>query len=245
MADQDPRISTAGAAARHVRVAIHQPQYLPWLGYLDKLDRSDVFVLLDTVQFKKNEWQNRNRIRTAQGWQYLTVPVLHEFPRRLDQVRINNQADWRRKHLQALETHYGKAPFYGRYAPVFRDLLARDWERLSLLNETVLSVLAEAFGMTTKIVKASQFETREEQTGRLVDLCKALGADCYLAGAGGRGYMNLEEFHTAGIAVEFQDFVGPEYAQAYRPFIAGLSAVDLLFNCGGEGFRCVREARTR
>jgi len=228
-----------------MRVAIHQPQYLPWLGYLDKLDCADAFVLLDTVQFKKNEWQNRNRIRDAQGWQYLTVPVLHEFPQRLDQVRINNQTDWRRKHLQALETHYGKAPHYDSYAPVFRELLARDWERLSLLNEAVLSALAGAFGITTPIVKASQYTTREEQTGRLVDLCKALGADCYLAGAGGREYMNLEEFNAAGIAVEFQNFVSPEYAQVYRPFIAGLSAIDLLFNCGGEGFRCVREARAR
>ncbi|MDO8546440.1 MAG: WbqC family protein [Nitrospirales bacterium] len=226
-------------------MAIHQPQYLPWLGYLDKLDRSDVFVLLDTVQFKKNEWQNRNRIRTAQGWQYLTVPVLHEFPQRLDQVRINNQTDWRRKHVQALETHYGKAPHYGRYASLFLELLARDWERLSLLNEAVLSALAGAFGITTPIVKASQFEAREEQTGRLVDLCKAVGADCYLAGAGGRGYMNLEGFQAEGIAVEVQDFMSPEYAQVYRPFIAGLSAVDLLFNCGGEGFRYVRDARTR
>ena len=228
-----------------MRVAIHQPQYLPWLGYLDKLNRSDVFVLLDTVQFKKNEWQNRNRIRTAQGWQYLTVPVLHEFPQRLDQVRINNQTDWRRKHVQALETHYGKAPHYGRYAPLFLELLARDWERLSLLNEAVLSALAGAFGITTPIVRASQFEAREEQTGRLVDLCKAVGADCYLAGAGGRGYMNLEEFQAGGIAVEFQDFMSPEYAQVYRPFIAELSAIDLLFNCGGEGFRYVRDARTR
>jgi hypothetical protein len=202
-------------------------------------------VLLDTVQFKKNEWQNRNRIRTAQGWQYLTVPVLHEFPQRLDQVRINNQTDWRRKHVQALETHYGKAPHYGRYASLFLELLARDWERLSLLNEAVLSALAGAFGITTPIVKASQFEAREEQTGRLVDLCKAVGADCYLAGAGGRGYMNLEEFQAGGIAVEFQDFMSPEYVQGYRPFIAGLSAVDLLFNCGGEGFRYVRDARTR
>ena len=225
--------------------AIHQPQFMPWLGYFDKMDQVDCFVLLDQVQFKKNEWQNRNRIRTAQGWQYLTVPVLHEFPQRLDQVRINNQTDWRRKHVQALETHYGKAPHYGRYAPLFLELLARDWERLSLLNEAVLSALAGAFGITTPIVRASQFEAREEQTGRLVDLCKAVGADCYLAGAGGRGYMNLEKFEAAGIAVEFQDFVSPEYAQVYRPFVAGLSAVDLLFNCGGEGFRYVRDARTR
>jgi hypothetical protein len=226
-----------------VRIAIHQPQYLPWLGYLDKLDRTDVFVLLDTVQFKKNEWQNRNRIRTAQGWQYLTVPVLHEFPQRLDQVRINTQADWRRKHQTALETHYRKAPLYDRYAPGFRDLYSRAWERLAPLNIEVIRVLTEAFGITTKIVEASRFTVRDDQTGRLVDLCKALGADRYLAGDGGRAYMDLSEFEAAGITVEFQEFAHPEYAQAYTPFITGMSAIDLLFNCGHDGIELLRKSR--
>jgi hypothetical protein len=226
-----------------VRVAIHQPQYLPWLGYLDKLDRADVFVLLDTVQFKKNEWQNRNRIRTAQGWQYLTVPVLHEFLQRLDQVRINNQTDWRRKHQTALETHYRKAPHYDRYVPAFRELYIRDWERLAPLNIEVIRMLTEAFGITTKLVEASRFSTREEQTGRLVDLCRALGADRYLAGEGGRAYMNLAEFEAAGITVEFQEFAHPEYAQVYAPFITGLSAIDLLFNCGSDGIELLRKSR--
>jgi hypothetical protein len=224
-------------------VAIHQPQFLPWLGYLDKLDRVDVFILLDTVQFKKNEWQNRNRIRTAQGWQYLTVPILHEFPQRLDRVRINNQTDWRRKHLQALDIHYGKAPFYDRHAKAFRDLYACDWELVATLNAATVGVLAEAFGITTRIVKASQFEAREEQSARLLDLCKAVGGDRYLAGGGGRDYMDVAQFEAAGIAVEFQDFAHPEYGQVYQPFIAGMSAVDLLFNYGREGFRIVREAR--
>jgi len=228
---------------RPVRIAIHQPQYLPWLGYLDKLDRTDVFVFLDTVQFKKNEWQNRNRIRTAQGWQYLTVPVLHEFRQRLDQVRINNQTDWRRKHQTALETHYRKAPHYDRYAPAFRALFSRDWERLAPLNIEVIRVLTEAFGITTKLVEASQFSARDEQTGRLVDLCKSLGADRYLAGEGGRAYMNLGEFEAAGISVEFQEFAHPEYAQVYEPFITGLSAIDLLFNCGHDGIELLRKSR--
>ena len=226
-----------------MRVAIHQPQYLPWLGYLDKLDRTDVFVLLDTVQFKKNEWQNRNRIRTAQGWQYLTVPVLHEFPQRLDQVRINNQTDWRRKHQTALETHYRRAPYYDRYAPAFRALFSRDWERLAPLNVEVIRVLAEAFEIRTRLVEASRFSARDDQTGRLVDLCKSLRADRYLAGDGGRAYMNLGEFEEAGISVEFQEFAHPEYAQVYAPFIAGMSAIDLLFNCGRDGIELLRKSR--
>ena len=226
-----------------MRIAIHQPQYLPWLGYLDKLDRTDVFVLLDTVQFKKNEWQNRNRIRTAQGWQYLTVPVLHEFPQRLDQVLINNQTDWRRKHQTALETHYRKAQHYDPYAPAFRDLYSRAWERLAPLNIEVIRVLTEAFGITTKLVEASRLTARDEQTGRLVDLCNALGADRYLAGDGGRAYMNLAEFAAAGITVEFQEFAHPEYAQAYTPFSTGMSAIDLLFNCGRDGIELLRKSR--
>jgi WbqC-like protein len=226
-----------------VRIAIHQPQYLPWLGYLDKLDRTDVFVLLDNVQFKKNEWQNRNRIRTAQGWQYLTVPVFHEFPQRLDQVRINNQNDWRRKHQTALETHYRKAPHYDWYATAFRDLYIRDWERLAPLNIEVIRVLTEAFGITTRLVEASRFTARDDQTGRLVDLCKTLGADRYLAGEGGHAYMNLAEFEAAGITVEFQEFAHPEYAQVYEPFITGMSAIDLLFNYGHDGIELLRKSR--
>ena len=87
-------------------VAIHQPQYLPWIGYFDKLDRADVFVLLDNVQYKKNEWQNRNRIRTSQGWQWITVPVLYKYPEKINVVKINNAIDWRRKHLSALVCNY-------------------------------------------------------------------------------------------------------------------------------------------
>ena len=92
-------------------VTIHQPQYLPWVGYFDKIDRADVFVLLDNVQYKKNEWQNRNRIKTAQGWQWITVPVLHRHTEKITEVKINNTVDWPKKHLHALKYHYAKTPF--------------------------------------------------------------------------------------------------------------------------------------
>jgi hypothetical protein len=104
-------------------------------------------------------------------------------------------------------------------------------------------MLTEAFGITTRIVEASQFTVRDDQTGRLVDLCRALGADRYLAGDGGRAYMNLAEFEAAGITVEFQEFAHPEYAQVYEPFIAGMSAIDLLFNCGHDGIELLRKSR--
>jgi len=92
--------------------AIHQPQYLPWLGYIDKMDKADVFCFLDNVQYKKNEWQNRNRVKTVGGWQWVTVPVSYKFPEKINAVKINNSVNWRRKHLQALVTNYGKAPYF-------------------------------------------------------------------------------------------------------------------------------------
>jgi len=101
-------------------VAVHQPQYLPWLGYFAKIDRADVFVLLDTVQFKKNEWQNRNRIKTAQGWQWLTVPVTYRFPQRIDEVAVNNRDPWQHKQRQAVVSNYRKARWWESLAPSLR-----------------------------------------------------------------------------------------------------------------------------
>jgi hypothetical protein len=100
-------------------VAVHQPQYLPWLGYFDKMRRADVFCYLNDVQYKKNEWQNRNRIKTAQNWQWLTVPVRYHFPEKINEVHINNGVDWTRKHLQALITNYRRAPYYKAYISIF------------------------------------------------------------------------------------------------------------------------------
>ena len=100
-------------------VAIHQPQYLPWLGYFDKMDKCDAFVFLDDVQFKKNEWQNRNKVKTAEGWQWLSVPVFHDFGQKINQVKINNTVQWRRKHLNALVSNYAKSSFYNQHKHFF------------------------------------------------------------------------------------------------------------------------------
>ncbi len=109
-------------------VAVHQPQYLPWLGYFDKIDRADVFVLLDTVQYKKNEWQNRNRIKTAAGPQWLTVPVTYRFPQRIDEVGVNNRERWQHKQRQAIVSNYRKAPFWDGLAPLIEEILTPAWE---------------------------------------------------------------------------------------------------------------------
>lgn len=226
-----------------MRVAIHQPQFMPWLGYLDKIDRADVFVLLDTVQFKKNEWQNRNRIRTPQGWQWLTVPVLHDFGQRLDEVRINQTVNWAAKHVRALEMHYARAAFAPHFLPQLHRIYERPWDRLLDVTMACLRWLLEALEIRTPLRMASEMLLREEPTDRLIDICRAVGATKYLAGAGAQHYMDFARFEAAGIRVEVQEFKHPVYPQCYEPFVPGLAAVDLLLTCGPEGRHTLRQAR--
>ncbi len=226
-----------------MRVAIHQPQFMPWLGYLDKIDRADLFVLLETVQFKKNEWQNRNRIRTAQGWQWLTVPVLHDFGQRLNEVRINSSVNWQAKHARTLEMHYGRAPYAPQFLPQLLRLYEQPWDRLVDLTVACLKWLLDAFDIRTPLRMASGMQVRDEPTDRLIDICRAVGATRYLVGAGAHGYLDTARFEAAGIQIEQQEFKHPVYAQCYDPFLPGMAAIDLLLTSGREGVHYLRQAR--
>ncbi len=223
-------------------VTIHQPQYLPWIGYFDKISKADCFCFLDNVQFKKNEWQNRNRIKTAQGWQWLTVPVKHRFPQTIEEVEINKTVNWRRKHLQALATNYKKAPFFDEYIEFFEDIYSNEWEFLSELNIYVIDKLCDILNLQTKTVLTSSFIISGDPTDRLINICKALGADTYLSGKDGNNYMDLERFKERGIGVVFQGFQHPVYPQLYGEFESCLSIVDLLFNCGPDSMARVGES---
>jgi len=221
-------------------ITIHQPQYLPWLGYLDKIDKADVFVLLDNIQFKKNEWQNRNRIKTAQGCQWITVPVLYRFPEKINEVRINNKATWSRKHLQALITNYSKSTYFDNYRSFFEDIFNRNWDRLVDINIEIIKFLINAFEIKTRLVMASDLKLREGSTERLIDICETLNGNTYLAGKDGNKYMDLELFGRKGIEVIFQDFKHPVYNQLFGDFEPFMSAIDLLFNCGDNSINILR-----
>jgi len=221
-------------------ITIHQPQYLPWLGYLDKIDKADVFVILDNVQYKKNEWQNRNRIKTAQGCQWITVPVLYRFQEKINEVRINNRANWSRKHLQALITNYSKSTYFENYKSFFEDIFSRSWNRLVDINIEIIKFLISALGLKTKLVIASDLKLREEPTERLIDICKTLNGNKYLAGKDGDKYMNLELFDKEGIEIIFQDFKHPVYNQPFGDFKPYMSSIDLLFNCGDNSLEILR-----
>ena len=227
-------------------VAIHQPQYLPWLGYFDKMRRADVFCFLDNVQYKKNDWQNRNRIKTAQGWQWLTVPVHYRFPQKINEVTINNAVKWKNKHLQALISNYNRAPFFKEFLDIFELVYSENWESLSDLNIFLIKRLRTALGLQQRqAVKASDFELREDPTDRLIDICKALKADTYLSGQDGTVYMDLERFKQSGIRVVVQDFKHPVYPQVFQEFQSHMSIVDLLFNCGAKSLEKIEEINSK
>ncbi|MGA1826332.1 MAG: WbqC family protein [bacterium] len=216
--------------------AIHQPQYMPWLGYMNKIASVDVFVLLDTVQYKKNEWQNRNQIKTATGSQWITTPVCYHYPQKIMEVRINNTVRWGAKHSASLITNYNKAPYFRTYADFFNNIFSKKWELLVDLNIHIIEFLTTIWKLNTDIVRASCIDMDEQNpTVRLVNICKALGADTYLSGRDGAQYMDLEQFADNGIQVVFQNFSAKTYPQLFNEFIPNLSSIDLLFNCGVEG----------
>src|SRR5438132_6629859 len=139
-----------------VTVAIHQPEFLPWLGFIDKLRQSDIFVLLDTVQFEKNYFQSRNRIRNSQGEVWLTVPVHHQFDTKIQDVEIDNSQGWCRKILRAIEMNYHRAPYFSRYYPEFEDMCRPKWRSLALFNGDIITWMARSFKLSRQITWASE-----------------------------------------------------------------------------------------
>ena len=226
-------------------VAIHQPQYMPWLGYFYKMDQADVFIHLDTVQFKKNEFQNRNRIKSTNGWHWLTVPVIYSDSKQLiKDVLINGTVRWQHKHQNSLVTSYGKSEY-------FQDIMSTikwafdfegSWKNLATLNIEVISCLKDLLGITTKEVNASDMKADTKQPDkRIVQLVKELGGDAYLSGPGGKNYMDLGIYEAEGIEVVFSNFNHPQYDQLFEGFQPHMSILDLLFNHGGNSLEMIRK----
>ena len=224
-----------------MRVAIHQPHYLPWLGYLAKWAAADVFVFLDTVQFEKNGWQNRNRIRTAAGAHWLTVPVHAHLGTPIAEVAVDSTQPWRARHLRAIEQAYARAAHLAAHHDSLRAFLDIEWTELARLAVASAEWLARAVGITTPARLASSLRVDDgDATSRLVEICKAVGADTYLAGGHGARYMDGARFRQAGISVLYQDYEHPVYPQQHGEFVPFLSGVDLLLTHGDESLAILR-----
>ncbi len=214
-------------------VGIHQPNFLPWIGYFYKIGKSDVFVFLDNVQYAKNSFINRNKIKTPQGAAWLTVPVSFKFGQLINEVKINNETKWREKHLKTLEMNYKKANFFDDIFEIIKKIYyLRDWQNLSDFNISLIKSIVSYFGLDKSFVKSSALGVRAKSTELLIQIVKKVGSDVYLSGFGGVKYQDEGLFKKGGINLEYYNFHHPTYTQLWGRFIPNLSMIDLLFNCG-------------
>lgn len=213
-----------------------QPGYLPWLGFFDQMLRADIFVCYDDVQFDKNGWRNRNRIKTDRGSQWLTVPILHKgrAGQRICDVEIDNRTDWARKHVATITQAYAKVPHRDAYLPELGGLLSSRWTNLVELDMAVIEMMVGWFGIVTPVYRSSRLGIDGDQSGRLVAICRYFGADRYLSGQAAKAYLDEALFERAGIAVAWQDYRYPTYPQLHGPFVPYLSALDLVLNAGPD-----------
>jgi hypothetical protein len=229
-----------------MRLGALQPGYLPWLGFFDQIDRSDVFVLYDDLPYTRHSWRNRNRIRIPPGWCWLTVPIVNAENSRVTirEIEISNDHAWRRQHWRTIKNHYARAPHFPDHEEFFARLYDTPWHYLVDLDLEIILYVIGVLGIKTRILLSSEEglereyrETREEKrdpTGRIVFLCRRLGAEQFLEGARGRSFLEPWRLEETGVTLEFHDYEHPRYRQRFRPFIPYLSVIDLLFNHGPE-----------
>lgn len=224
---------------------ITQPTYLPWLGYFDLMDCADVFVLLDTVHFEKQSWQQRNRIKTGEnGSKWLTVPVVQGLGQKIADVRTKTSSPWRRKHWGTIDQHYRKTPYWKQYSDELSDLYFREWDFLFDWNLALITFLKEKFGIATEIARASNIPVSGDRVGLLVNICRYLRADVYLSPVGSAAYIEENNiFLSESITLIYQQYTHPVYRQLYGEFMPHMSAIDLLFNEGPASLGIIRSGR--
>lgn len=224
-----------------MKIAILQPSYLPWIGYFDQMVRVDQFVLFDDVQFTRRDWRNRNKIRTKDGWAWVTVPVQQKdkFGQLLRETRIDNNVNWRRKHLEAIRHNYAQSPYFDLYFPYFESIYNKEWNFLvDLCIETILH-FKDVLNIPTPVIKSSEMNISEKKWEKILAICKQLNATRYLTGDLAKNYLSAQEFLKNDIALEYHEYEHPEYTQRYPEFVPYLSIVDLLFNHGDKSLQII------
>jgi len=217
-------------------ITIHQPNYIPWLGFFHKLLISDVYVAFDDVQFEKNSFNNRNKIKTSGGDCWLTIPIITKGKSKetlLNSAEIDNNQNWAKKHLKTIQTNYSKAEFYDSYIDFFEGIYSKNWKTLSELNMNIIQKIIDELQIDTQIILTSEIKNKKEKKDKLVlEICNNLDADVYISGVLGKDYLNTSDFEKEKIDVYFQNYNHPKYSQLWGEFIPNMSIIDLLFNHG-------------
>lgn len=226
-------------------VSISQPAYIPWLGYFDRIHKSDVAVVLDSVMLErssKTRFTNRNKIKTEQGWTWLTIPVKTAGLGQplIRDVLVDNDQDWCQKHWRTIKHSYSKSPFFQDHYGWFEQFYSKRWISLNDLLETTTGYLLRSLGITTPTVSSTNLSAIGQKADLILNICKELGATKYISGPFGREYLNLSSFDAAGIEVIFHDYEHPQYKQTYGGFQPFMSTIDLLFNHGPKSLEILK-----
>jgi hypothetical protein len=230
------------------RVAVVQSCYIPWKGYFDLINLVDEFILYDDRQYTRRDWRNRNRIKTPQGVQWLTIPVevKGRYDQRIDETQVSDP-NWRATHWKTLTHAYANAPHFAEYRETLGPLYDQATDpRLSVINRTFLDAICALLGIRTRLTWSTDYEAQGTKTERLVDLCRAAGATHYLSGPSAREYMDERLFEEAEIELEYIDYAGyREYEQPHPPFEHGVTVLDLLFSVGTDAPRYMKSFASR
>lgn len=220
-----------------MRVSGHQPSYIPWYGFFEKIAKSDVFAIHDFAQYEKGGYISRNQIKSSQGPLWLSIPILIKGNKNtpIRELKIDNSQEWQRRHWKAINMNYNKAEYFNEYRDFFGDIYHSDWKYIHDLNMSIINFILDEINITTKICYTSEMECRHEKKSDFVlSLCKELQADMYLSGKLGKDYLIEKDFELEGIKIEYQEIIKMEYEQLFNGFIPNLSIIDILFNCGAE-----------
>lgn len=223
------------------RIAIMQPGYLPWLGFFELMQNCDLFVLLDDVPYTKKDWRNRNRIRTKEGWKWLSVPVRHKdrSGQLIKDVEIDNGKRWKKEHLNALYFNYHKAKYFTDYFSRLRNIYERAFDNLCILDCEIILYLRDQLKISTECITSSSLNIKSSKNKKILEICKILEAEELYDSKASAEFIDTALFEREDIRVEFQDYGHPVYHQVFDPFIPYMSVLDLLFNCGPESLNII------
>jgi hypothetical protein len=223
-------------------VTIHQPNYLPWLGLFSKIALTDCFIIVNDVQYTSNSVINRNKIRTKEGWIYLTVPVgKSHTSQKIRDVLLHGDRGWMKKHWKAIKQNYSRAAFFAQYQNFFEELYQKDFKYLWQLNVEITSYLLRCFKIDVEVITTSSMQLEGlHKTDLLIKVLKNVGANVYLSGPSGRNYLDFEKFPKNNIDLKFFQFKHPVYQQAYPGFEPAMAAIDMLFNLGPQASEIIK-----
>lgn len=220
-------------------ISIHQPNYIPWLGYFYKIYSSDIFVFLDDAQFSNEGMHNYHYIKTPQGPFRLKIPVVGPFGSKISEVRTNDALGWKEKHLKTITANYKRAPCFENVFQDIEELIMKSYSNLAELNIALITFISDKFGFNTRFDRSSALGTMTLNEERIIEICQILGGSTYFSGTGAKKYQNDEDFTCKGITLQYSDFTPFHYKQLWSGYQTNVTVLDYLMNCGYDWERVV------